>query len=58
VPGADTGDLAQTTMGLARQAGNTPTADDTGVSVTLRRRKRTETTKTAVSRLNIAAPRI
>jgi hypothetical protein len=35
VPRTDTSDLAQTAMGLARQASNTPTADDTAVSMTL-----------------------
>jgi hypothetical protein len=34
MPSTDTSDLAETAMGLAGQAGNTPTADDTGITVT------------------------
>jgi hypothetical protein len=34
VPGTDTGDLAETSVGLAGKTGDTPTADDTIVSVT------------------------
>lgn len=35
MPSTDTGDLAETTMGLTRQTGNTPTSDDTVNSATL-----------------------
>ena len=35
MPGTDTGDLAETTMGLTRKTGDSPTRDDTVVSVTL-----------------------
>lgn len=35
MPGTDTGDLAETTMGLAGKTGDTPTGDDTGITVTL-----------------------
>merc|ERR1712203_679114 len=35
MPGSDTGDLAETTMRLTRQAGNTPTSHDTVNSATL-----------------------
>jgi hypothetical protein len=35
MPCTNTGDLAETSVGLARKSGNTPSADDTVVSVTL-----------------------
>jgi len=35
MPGTDTGDLAETTMGLTGQTGNTPTSGDTFVTLTL-----------------------
>lgn len=35
VPSTDTGDLTETTVGLARKTGNTPTRDDTRVTLTL-----------------------
>jgi len=35
MPGTDTGNLAETTMGLTREAGNTPTSGDTLVTLTL-----------------------
>jgi len=34
MPGTDTGDLAQTSVGLAGKAGDTPTGDDTSKAVT------------------------